>query len=537
MHKAPPVDRSTLRLSEVARHVVIPEGIVDTVWFEVEARCREFGDTFDTWQDGLGQVALGVRADGTWAATVGGITLSIPRQVAKTFIVGRVVVALCTLFPSLTVIWTAHRLRTATNTFQKLKGFCLRPAVKAHLKAGSNQGTAIRDANGEQEIPFANGSRILFGAREAGFGRGFDEVDIIVFDEAQILTEKALEDMVAATNQSRWSYGALLFYMGTPPRPIDPGEAFTGRRAEALALKGESADFSEPVAAGDAVYVECSADPSVGRPGGPSLDDLGQVEKANPSFPHRTPPIAVKRLRKNLPSDAGWRREGLGVWDDDAADAKRLIPADTWAATAVAEAPDGIRSLAITFDFDGSRQAVAGAVKHDDGIHVELVGAHSGSADLGTQALVEWLTADPARPERWRTLATIAIAGGGEAGALHKALADAGVPKQMMQVLTTPNVLAANAMLLDALRDRSLSHPAAGTDDPLEASVAVCDQKIRAGGWSWKPTVPDGDQMPIEAVSMALWAAKTTKRRPIGDRTNSASRGRVSGRGRSAGRR
>ena len=78
-----PVDRSTLRLSEVARHVVIPEGIVDTLWFEVEERCREFGDEFDAWQDGLGQVMLGVREDGMYAATVGGITMSIARQVAK----------------------------------------------------------------------------------------------------------------------------------------------------------------------------------------------------------------------------------------------------------------------------------------------------------------------------------------------------------------------------------------------------------------------------------------------------------------------
>jgi hypothetical protein len=67
-----------------------------------------------------------------------------------------------------------------------------------------------------------------------GFGRGFDEVDVEVFDEAQILTEKALEDMVAATNQSRHPHGALLFFMGTPPRPVDPGEAFTERRKEAL---------------------------------------------------------------------------------------------------------------------------------------------------------------------------------------------------------------------------------------------------------------------------------------------------------------
>ena len=48
------VARSSLRLSEVARHVVIPEGLVDSLWYEVAERCAEFGDTFDTWQDGLG---------------------------------------------------------------------------------------------------------------------------------------------------------------------------------------------------------------------------------------------------------------------------------------------------------------------------------------------------------------------------------------------------------------------------------------------------------------------------------------------------
>jgi hypothetical protein len=239
---------------------VIPEGIVDTLWFEVDERCREFGDEFDEWQDGLGQVALGIREDGTFAATIGGVTISIPRQVAKTFIVMRIVVALCTLHPNLTVIWTAHHLRTSTNTFQKMKSFATSSGVRPYVRNGTNQGTAIRDANGEQEIPFTNGSRILFGSRKMGFGRGFDEVDIEVFDEAQILTEQALEDMVPATNQSRFEFGALLFYMGTPPRPSDPGEVFTSRRDEAIELKGNAEDFGAPVVAGDAVYIECSAD-------------------------------------------------------------------------------------------------------------------------------------------------------------------------------------------------------------------------------------------------------------------------------------
>jgi hypothetical protein len=94
-------------------------------------------------------------------------------------------------------MWTAHRTRTSTKTFGSLQGMVeAQEGRPAHVKA-------LRTANGEQEIRFRNGSIIMFGAREQGFGRGFDEVDVEVFDEAQILTEKALEDMVPATNQSR----------------------------------------------------------------------------------------------------------------------------------------------------------------------------------------------------------------------------------------------------------------------------------------------------------------------------------------------
>lgn len=510
------VDRSTLRLSEVARHVVIPEGIVDTLWFEVEERCREFGVEFDTWQDGLGQVVLGLREDGLFAATVGGITLSIPRQVAKTFMVMMIVIALCTLHPNLTVIWTAHRTRTATNTFQKMKAMVLRAGVRGYLKPGANQGTAIRDTNGEQEIPFKNGSRVLFGAREQGFGRGFDEVDVEVFDEAQILSIKALEDMVAATNQSRFVHGALLFYMGTPPRPTDPGEVFLSRRAEALAAKGAAGDFGEPVAAGDALYVECSADPDVGQPGGPDLDDPRQVEKANPSYPHRTPPVSVARLRKNLPDEASWRREGLGVWDQVSA-SSRLITESQWSAVGVTEAPaDGIPCFGVAFSADGSRVSLGAALKRDVP-HVELVDAARGlDLDMagGVGPLADWL----AEPERVKRTALIVMSGRDGSPALYEALRARGVPKRMLHVASTTDYFAACSMFHDAVKGRAVTRLESEGQAVLDASVAVSDRKARgqAGSWGWHATTPDGDETPVEAVSVALWAAKTTKRRPGG---------------------
>src|SRR5204862_4597817 len=119
-----------------------------------------------------------------------------------------------------------------------------------------------RLGSGEQEIRFKNTSRILFGARERGFGRGFSEVDVLVFDEAQILTENAIDDMVPATNQAR---NPLLLFTGTPPKPTDPGEVFISKRDKALA--GSSDDMA---------YIEFSADE------GANPDDRKQWAKANP---------------------------------------------------------------------------------------------------------------------------------------------------------------------------------------------------------------------------------------------------------------
>jgi hypothetical protein len=314
------------------------------------------GVGFDPWQHGVGQIALGKRKDGKYAATVGGIVLSIPRQVGKTFLVGMIVIALCVLFPGMTVLWTAHRTKTATKAFGSFQGMVKRKKVWPHVQA-------IRTANGEQEIRFRNGSVIMFGAREQGFGRGFDEVDVEVFDEAQILTEKALEDMVAATNQSRQEAGALLFFIGTPPRPSDPGEEFTNRRDKALSGK-----------APNMVYVEFSADPDA------DPDDRDQWRKANPSFPSRTPVESMERMRENLTDDDSFKREALGIWDPK--NTHRVIDEQSWAAVADPASMATERlTLAIDVNPDRSSAAVSLAGLRPDGIwHVEL-DEHRAGAD------------------------------------------------------------------------------------------------------------------------------------------------------------
>lgn len=279
----------TRKLSEVAREVRQPAGIVSTGWPAVRDRLAQFGIPFDVWQEGAGRLILAKRKDGMYAAGVGGVIISIPRQVGKTYTIGWIVFALCTIFPNMTVIWTAHHTRTSNETFGKMRAMARKAKVKPYIEF-------VRAANGEQSVAFTNGSRILFGARDQGFGLGFDMVDILVLDEGQRVKEVAMADMVPATNAAP---NGLVIMMGTPPRPTDNGDVFAARRKDALS--------GDP----DTLYIELSADR------GAKIIDWEQVAKANPSYPHRTGKNAILRMQKMLGSDEGFYREAYGIWDEE----------------------------------------------------------------------------------------------------------------------------------------------------------------------------------------------------------------------------
>jgi len=476
-----PTKHGTRKLSDVARHVVVPTGIVTTGYPAVRDRCRDLGILHDDWQQGLGRLMLGKRADGKYAATVGGIVLSIPRQVGKTFLVGSVIVALCLIFPGLTVLWTAHRTRTSNETFRKLKGLTSRAKVKPFM-------LDPRSVNGEQEVRFRNGSRILFGAREAGFGRGFDEVDVIVFDEAQILTEKALEDMVAATNQSRHAAGALLFYMGTPPRPADPGEVFAAKREKALS--GKSADM---------VYVEISADP------GADPDDRAQVLKANPSVPDRTPWESVARLRENVGSVDAWLREGLGVWDDDGR--RLVIPLALWSSlgdSSSEPAPHvGPVVLAIDTAPDRSSSTIVAAGARESGPPmIEVTSSSDGSAD--NRPGVDWLkTRVPEICGRVK-VAAVVIDEVSAAASLIQPLTDAKVP---VVAVNSRKLAQACGLFYDAaVESKALVH----LDDALFVTALKAAVKRPLGdAWAWDRKKPADDITPLVAATLAFWGHST----------------------------
>ncbi|RRJ85912.1 terminase [Gulosibacter macacae] len=456
------------------------------------------GVVHDDWQRGLGRAVLAKREKGLYAAGVGGVVLSTCRQVGKTFTFGTIIFALCILQPRRIALWTAHHSKTSDETFESLASLAKRPQIAPYVEK-------IRLGNGQQAIIFKNGSRILFGAREHGFGRGIPGVSIVVFDEAQILKQSALNDMIPAANTIK---NPLILFMGTPPDPKDPSEVFKGYRKKALAVKEARANGE--VVESNQLYIEIGADH------GADLDDREQWKRGNPSYPDRTPEESILRLRELLGDEASFAREGLGIWDEEIRAGSRAIPAPAWKATAVSTSPpEGVRSIAITFSRDGQKQSVAGVVKHDEATHLELVGNYLGPVEEGVEPLAKWLA------ERWRDLAMIAICGQAGAASLVQALLEEKVPQHFIHVLSAAEYLASGPLLLTAISGRKVTHPAAPEDDVLEKSVAVSDKEFRGktGGWAWRATTDDGDETPVEAIGVALWASQNTKRIPRAKRT------------------
>lgn len=457
----------TPKLSEVARHVVQPSGIVDTAWWDVEATCSQLGLGFDRWQDGLGSLILATNAEGLYAADTS--VISIPRQVGKTYLIAAIAFGLALRNPGLTVIWTAHRFKTARETFTAMKGLAKLPLVRPHIARISN-------ANGEEGLYFANGSRILFGARENGFGLGFAEVGVLVLDEAQRLTSKAMDDLIPTTNAHP---NPLVLLTGTPPRPTDPGEVFTMLRQEALAGDSEGT-----------LYVEISAD----RAADP--DDRLQWAKANPSFPHRTPERSILRMRKNL-SEASFLREALGIWDEFASQRSVVTPAQ-WAQLADVGPADGVRPIALGVDASHGREfSIAACWRDPFGAHAEEV----------------WAGIDEGAAERWvadrvTRVTPIVIDTMSPAASLVPRLRARGLN---VKVTTSTDMVKACGLWLSDVTSGRLTH---ADQEPVNAAVVAARKRAigAAGGWGWDRKDGKTNIAPLVAHTLARYGTSLTRR-------------------------
>jgi phage terminase large subunit-like protein len=397
------------------------------------------------------------------------VAMSIPRQVGKTYLFAALTFALSLRTSGLTTIWTAHRAKTAKEVFASMSGMAAQEKVAPHI-------AQVLRSRGDEAILFTNGSRILFGARESGFGRGFSNVSILVFDEASILTESAMEDMVAAQNVAQ---NPLTILTGTPPRPRDPGEVFTMIRQDALAGDSE-----------ETLYIELSADPDS------DLLDRSQWRKANPSFPSRTPERAMLRMKKNL-SDDSFRREALGVWDEISVH-KPLVTPQQWKRMVDVGPADDVRPDALGVDMSHGRDISVGACwVEGENAHIEQVWAGSDPS-----LAVEWIV------ERAGRRVPVVVDQASPAASFVPEL-----KARRCQVVVTGAAQMAQAcgLLENRISTDTLTH--AGQKPLTDAVFGARRRPIRdAGGWALDRSDPMQAIYPAVAATLALYGATSYKR-------------------------
>lgn len=190
----------------------------------------QFGLTPDAWQDLVLEDWLAANGRDEWKHPIAGLSLS--RQNGKNALLEmRELFGLVLLGEN--ILHSAHEVKTAQAHYRRFKEFF---GVKANdenarypeLNAMVEQ---VRNVNGQEAIILKNdpekgwhGGSLRVIARSKSSGRGFT-ADLIVLDEAQELTEDALEALTS-TGSAGHLGNSQVIYTGTVPGPNANGAIF-----------------------------------------------------------------------------------------------------------------------------------------------------------------------------------------------------------------------------------------------------------------------------------------------------------------------
>lgn len=382
------------------------------------------------------------------------------------------------------ILHTAHEVKTARKAFLRIASFFENEREYPELAALA---ASIRRTNGQEAILLTNGGSIEFSARSKGAARGFT-VDVVICDEAQFLNDEQLESLMP-TMAAAPLQNPQLIMVGTPPNQNTDGEVFGRMRNDGINGSDPKLSWHE-WSVEDYKAVDMS-DPKVWAACNPALGIRLDISVIEDEF---------RQMSKE-----GFARERLSFWFNVAEELK-AVKKKSWEAAATDNPPkdEDIKKTAygVKFSADGAIASLAVAVKTENGFHVELVEHRSMSNGVGW--LVEWLV------PRLRTASTVVIDGLHWSGSLVEQLRENGVRNKLAITLPSANeVVTASSGFIDGLAKGNITH----FDQPaLNASALDAEKRMigNKGGWGFGGE----DSTPIEAVSLAQWGVKTSKRNP-----------------------
>lgn len=441
----------------------------------------EYGYVLDDWQKMVLDCWLGKDEDGRYTVTSAGLTL--PRQNGKNVCLeAREFFGL--VVNGERILHTAHQVRTSKKSFRRLAGLFTdkrHPEILDIVKQ-------IRYTNGEEQIELDNGGSIEFSARSRQAARGFDGISLVVYDEAQELTDDQLEAITATLSASATGTRQMI-YTGTPPYPGCVGEVFRRRRTNCIKDPGKHDSWHEWSVAGDTITEI-------------KVEDRSLWYNTNPALGLRLTEDFTEEELRSMSSD-GFARERLGWWAPIFDSVDKAIPEEAWDACKSAELkPDGKTAYGVKFTLDGAEVCLCGAVIAPDGkVRVSLIERRP--TGLGTQWLADWLIA------RYKQACCVVIDGRNGVDVLIEKIAPTWKAKGSVLRPTAKQVVASVSMIVDAINEKTMTWYE--KQEALRDSAINANKRPIGGGWGF-----GGDNAaPIEAAALALYGVKITKRDPM----------------------
>lgn len=425
----------------------------------------------DPWQSDILCDWMALSKNGKWLSkTCGG---SVPRQNGKTGLIqGRAEAGM--LMYNEQVIYTAHLQKTATETFEEMASFFDSAKLRKYVKD-------IKTALGREQIVLQSGARIKFLARTRNGGRG-QHGDLLIFDEAQEVDESVQASFIPAISAS---LNPQTIYVGTPPEPDSTGTVFRTIRDRALAGKTDKTAWFE-------FSVKSIGD----------VTDQSRWAETNPALGRRILLSTIESECEQMPSDT-FARERLGWWTpvvDQTADL--AIDKKAWSECCSNETkPEGKTAYGVKFTPDGSMVCLCGAVLPEDGpARISLIDQKP--TGYGIQWLADWLN------DRYLKASCVVIDGRNGVDVLVDKITGTWRYKGSVIRPSTKDVIAAVGTLTNGINEKTVTWYE--QQEALNESAITSIKRPIGGGFGF-----GGDfSAPIEACSLALWGAKTSKRDP-----------------------
>ena len=442
---------------------------------------QEYGYKLDPWQSDILDCWLGLDERGEYNVTSAG--LALPRQNGKNVCLeAREFFGL--VVNGERILHTAHQVRTSKKSFRRLAAMFTdkrHPEVTDIVKQ-------IRYTNGEECIELDNGGSIEFSARSRQAARGFDGISLVVYDEAQELTDDQVEAIMATLSASSTGTRQII-YSGTPPYPGCPGEVFRRRRTICTSDPGKHDSWHEWSVDAESVNEI-------------NVSDTSLWYMTNPALGIRlTEDFTAEELRTMSPD--GFSRERLGWWAPIITHtAEYAIPAEIWdACKSDAPKPEGKTAYGVKFSADGAVVSLCGAVIPAEGpARISLI--ETQSTGQGIKWLSDWLNA------RYKRASCVVIDGRNGVDVLIERIADTWKMRGSVIRPSTKEVIAAVSNLTNALNEQNVTWYCG--QEVLRESAITATKRPFGGGWGFGGE----NSTPIEACALALWGATVSKRDP-----------------------